>query len=94
MYKDPITMLASIEDHIHVEVRKIYPDAELPTFTIEEQSETHLIMIYKSSRAMHAFGKGLMNMAFDHFNQKATIIIEKLNEQGTEVKFSITANEG
>lgn len=94
MYKDPITMLASIEDHIHVEVRKIYPDAELPTFTIEEQSKTHLIMIYKSSRAMHAFGKGLMNMAFDHFNQKATIIIEKLNEQGTEVKFSITANEG
>lgn len=94
LYKDPIEMLASIEDHIHVEVRKIYPDAELPTFTIEEQSQTHLIMIYKSSRAMHAFGKGLMNMAFDHFNQKATIIIEKLNEQGTEVKFSITTNEG
>ena len=51
-------------------------------------------MIYKSSRAMHAFGRGLMNMAFEHFNQKATIIVEKLNEKGTEVKFSITAHEG
>ena len=94
IYNDPIDMLASIEDHIHVEVRKIYPDAELPTFTIEEKSDNHLIMIYKSSRAMYSFGRGLMNMVFDYFNQKATIIVEKLNEQGTEVKFSITANGG
>jgi len=27
-YKDPIEMLASIENHIHVEVRKIYHEAE------------------------------------------------------------------
>jgi hypothetical protein len=28
MYKGPMDMLSSIESHIHVEVRKIYPDAE------------------------------------------------------------------
>jgi len=93
LYNDPIAMLSSIEDHIHVEVRKIYPDAELPTFTIEHKTSTDLIMIYESSRAMHAFGLGLMNMAFDHFGQKANILVEKLNDQGTQVKFSITANE-
>lgn len=52
-YKDPIEMLSSIENHIHIEVRKIYPDAELPTFEVLEKSDQHLIMIYKSSRAMH-----------------------------------------
>jgi len=57
-YNDPIEMISSIENHIHVEVRKIYPDAELPTFEVVEKTENSLIMIYKSSRAMHHFGLG------------------------------------
>ena len=91
-YKDPIEMLSSIEDHIHVEVQKIYPDAELPTFTIEEKTDNSLIMIYKSSRAMYNFGLGLMNKTFEHFNAKASIVIEKIKKDGTEVKFLINKN--
>ncbi|MDG2279425.1 MAG: heme NO-binding domain-containing protein, partial [Flavicella sp.] len=56
MYKDPIEMLSSIEHHIHVEVKKIYHDAELPTVDVLEKTDTKLVMIYKSSRAMHHFG--------------------------------------
>ena len=33
-YTSPLSMLYSIEDHIHVHVQKLYPDAELPTFKI------------------------------------------------------------
>ena len=91
-YNDPIDMLASIENHIHVEVRKIYPDAELPTFVVEEKTANSLIMIYKSSRAMHHFGLGLMNKTFEHFNSTATIVLEKIKEDGTEVKFIINKN--
>ncbi|WP_298343053.1 heme NO-binding domain-containing protein [uncultured Algibacter sp.] len=91
-YKDPIEMLSSIENHIHVEVRKIYPDAELPTFEVVEKTQDTLVMIYKSSRAMHHFGLGLMNKTFEHFNSKASIVLEKLNEDGTEVKFLINKN--
>ena len=93
-YNDPIEMLASIEDHIHVEVMKIYPDAELPTFVVEEKKENSLIMVYKSSRAMHHFGLGLMNKTFEHFNSKAEIVLEKLKEDGTEVKFIINKISG
>ena len=57
-YKDPIEMISSIENHIHVEVRKIYPDAELPTFEVIEKTENSLILNYKSRRAMHHFGLG------------------------------------
>lgn len=89
-YKDPIDMLASIENHIHVEVLKIYPDAELPTFEILEKTNRSLIMIYRSSRAMYYFGLGLMNKTFEHFNSRAEIIMEKLKDDGTEVKFIIT----
>ncbi|WP_288956431.1 heme NO-binding domain-containing protein [uncultured Polaribacter sp.] len=91
-YKDPIEMLSSIENHIHVEVRKIYPEAELPTFIIESKTEKSLVMIYKSSRAMHHFGLGLMNKTFEHFNSTADIVLEKIKEDGTEVKFIINKN--
>ncbi|AUC23651.1 hypothetical protein BTO15_16800 [Polaribacter sejongensis] len=88
-YKDPIEMLASIENHIHVEVQKIYPDAELPTFVVEEKTDNSIIMLYKSSRAMHHFGLGLMNKTFEHFNSKASIVLEKIKEDGTEVRFIV-----
>lgn len=91
-YKDPLDMLSSIENHIHIEVQKIYPDAELPTFIIENQTNDSLTMIYKSSRAMYNFGLGLMNKTFEHFNTTASILIEKIKEDGTEVKFFITKN--
>ena len=91
-YSDPIDMLASIESHIHIEVLKIYPDAELPTFEVISKSKNSLILIYKSSRAMYYFGLGLMSKTFDYFNSSAEIVIEKLKEDGTEVKFIITKN--
>jgi hypothetical protein len=88
-YKDPIEMLGSIENHIHVEVQKIYPDAELPTFVVEEKTENSITMVYKSSRAMHHFGLGLMNKTFEHFNTEASIVLEKIKEDGTEVRFIV-----
>lgn len=91
-FNHPIEMLASIENHIHVEVLKLYPDAELPTFEVVERRENFLIMIYKSSRAMHHFGLGLMHKTFEYFNSKATIVLEKIKQDGTEVKFIITKN--
>jgi hypothetical protein len=93
-YKDPIEMISSIENHIHVEVRKIYPDAELPTFIVKEKNKNSLIMIYKSSRAMHHFGLGLMNKTFEYFNSKASIVLEKIKENGTEVRFIINKING
>jgi len=91
-YKDPIEMISSIENHIHIEVRKIYPDAELPTFKVIEKTENMLIMDYTSSRAMHHFGLGLMNKTFEHFNATATIELEKIKADGTEVRFVIHKN--
>nr|WP_321248234.1 heme NO-binding domain-containing protein [uncultured Psychroserpens sp.] len=91
-YKDPIEMISSIENHIHVEVRKIYPDAELPTFEIIEKAKDSLIMDYRSSRAMHHFGLGLMNKTFEHFNSTAEITLEKIKADGTHVRFVINKN--
>lgn len=89
-YKDPMDLLASIENHIHVEVKKIYPDAQLPTFTIESRTDNNMVMIYKSDKALYMLGKGLMLETFKLFNVPVNIEYQKLNNQGTEVRFTVT----
>lgn len=88
-YKDPMDLLASIENHIHVEVQKIYPDAQLPTFDLEERTDDKMVMVYKSDKALYMLGKGLMLETFKLFKVPANIEYEKLNDQGTEVRFFI-----
>ena len=60
-------MVESIEDHIHVQVRKIYPDAELPSFKIIDKSSECLSLLYKSERSMYMFAKALMEKKISVF---------------------------
>jgi len=91
-YKDPIELLSSVESHIHVEVKKIYPDAELPRFEVLDKTEISLNMIYYSSRSMYSFAYGLMEKAFKFYNQQALITYDLLKDDGSEVKFEIFRN--
>ena len=59
--------LASIDDYIHVEVKKLYPDAELPSFDVLQSDETQMSMRYRSSRKMEALAQGLIYGAAHHF---------------------------
>ena len=88
-FSDPIEMLSSIENHIHVEVLKIYPDAQLPTFKTLEKTENTLTLDYMSSRAMYSFGLGLMHETFNFFKIDCTIRLEKIKDDGTHVRFFI-----
>lgn len=88
-YKNPLNLLYSIEDHIHVQVKKLYPDAELPTFKILERNNNSLTMIYSSSRGLYALAHGLIKKTFEHFQKHVEVDMKLLNEQGTEVKFAI-----
>lgn len=88
-YKDPMELLASIENHIHIQVQKLYPDAQLPTFELILREENKMIMIYKSDKALYVLGKGLMEQTFKLFGEHAIIEYKKLKEDGTEVEFTI-----
>lgn len=93
MYSGPLELLSSIEKHIHVHVRKIYPEAELPRFEIKEMKENKLEMIYYSSRSMYSFALGLMEKTFQHYGLSATITFNLLKSDGSEVQFIILENE-
>lgn len=88
-YKSPIGLLYSIEDHIHVHVQKLYPEAELPTFKILEKTDTSISMIYASSRGLYRLAHGLIEKCFEHFNTTAKVDFKLLKDDGTEVKFDI-----
>lgn len=82
-------LLVSIQHHIHVEVHKLYPDAELPRFTIEKSTADELIMRYESERKLADFAHGLIEGCFDYFDEKADIIRTDLVADGSVVRFII-----
>lgn len=64
---DAKEFLQSVHDVIHVEVKKLYPDAVLPTFTYEDPAPDRLVMIYDSVRKMCPLAQGLIQGAAHHF---------------------------
>lgn len=81
--------LSTIEDKIHPQVLKLYPDAELPKFDIT-RSEDELIMVYRSSRSMGDFAHGLIEGCLEMFDTKAQLVKENLSEDGSAVRFILT----
>ena len=70
---DAKEFLQSVHDVIHVEVKKLYPDAVLPTFTYEDPAPDRLVMIYDSPRKMCPLAQGLVQGAAAHFGVRIEI---------------------
>ncbi len=85
-----LTMLERIESFIHPEVRKLYPDAELPTF-YSERTGNQLRLVYSSPRPFRDFALGLIDGCVKRFNPGANV-----QWTGTEnaCEFVITVPEG
>lgn len=69
-YKD---FLKNVHDVIHVEVRKLYPEAGLPEITYEDPSENELVMNYFSERKLCALGEGLIQGTANVYKQNVEI---------------------
>lgn len=89
---DAFNFLKNLEDYIHVEVLKLYPDAQLPTFEyVESPNGDCLEMIYKSSRPFATFAEGLLEGCIDHFQESIDLHCIDLSEgQGTSARFILT----
>jgi len=83
--------LAHLDGTIHVEVRKLYADAEPPRFEIAAPTaEGAMTMIYHSSRALADVAEGLMLGCAAHFGERIAIRRADLSDgQGTVVEFTL-----
>lgn len=84
--------LQRIDGIIHVEVRKLYPDAELPTFDCEPLGSDRLAMTYRSQRPFAELAEGLIQGCAEHY--KEPISIERQDLEGppgmTAARFLLT----
>jgi hypothetical protein len=85
----PFDLLEQIDNPIHVEVKKPYPDAELPRFETTREGDS-LVMIYRSPRKMANLAIGLIEAAAVHYDADMKIETAMLKEDGRKVKFKIT----
>jgi predicted TPR repeat methyltransferase len=85
-----LTFLASVDEKVHVEVKKLYPDASLPRFFVEDLNDNRLIMSYRSEKQLDDFAAGMIEGAAEHFSDPVTIEKTIINEEPYTVKFEIT----
>ena len=84
-----LDFLAGIEDVIHVEVKKLYPDAQLPRFDIERPHTNTLIMTYRSERHLGDLAHGLIEQCIRHFDQSIELQREDLDDPERPVRFTL-----
>ncbi len=76
--EDAPTFLAGVEDTIHTAVRKLYPDAELPTFDVKLLPCGGVEMLYASPRPFADFAEGLIKGCLRHFGDTRSVQREAL----------------
>jgi len=88
--KNAFECLKSVDDNIHVEVRKLYPDAELPHFKYTQVNSQCLIMDYFSTRPFSNLAEGLMLGCIEHYKENISIHSQTLTENGKSfVRFTL-----
>jgi hypothetical protein len=83
-FSDVFSLLSALENTIHVDVNKLYRDAELPTFSYEQDNQQKMVFIYRSRRRMADFAQGLIDGCIAHFKENISIQREELPPQGEE----------
>lgn len=88
-----LDFIDSVDKLVHAEVKKLYPDAELPTFTTIEKNSNLLIMIYKSEKRLESFAHGLIVACGKYFDDELNVSYETISQNPYEVKFIIKKND-
>ena len=92
MHPAVFPLLRKLDNHIHVEVRKLYSNTELPTFKHEQLSEDCLTLTYSSTRRMADLAHGLIEGCIAHFDEPVSIERTDLpdDELGARTRFTLT----
>lgn len=70
---DALTFIEQVDGFIHVEVRKLYPDAAVPQIETERIGQNRLVVTYRSDRHLGDVAEGLIQGAIDHFGHPASL---------------------
>ena len=89
--KDLFDVLASIDTFHEDEVRKLYPDAELPSFVVESRSARELTLCYFSCKPLADLATGVIIGASKHLRDPVDIHHRAVADgDRPHVRFTIT----
>lgn len=83
-FKDVFEFLHAVQNFIHVEVKKLNPDALLPEFEFLSESANTLSFHYQSPRKLCFFCEGIINGLAEHTGQKIKISQPECEHEGDE----------
>lgn len=84
-------LLEAVDGTIHADVRKIYPDADLPRFETSRPADGVLRLAYRSARPFADLAEGLIEGAAEHFGVPVQITREDLPPgDGTAADFTVS----
>lgn len=88
--QDLFDFLHSVENYIHVEVRKLYPEAQLPKISCEQSNADRLVLHYQSRCPFAHLAEGLIEESAVYF--KTAVEIERRDDGSadTAASFAIT----
>lgn len=91
-YQSAFELLRRLYGNIHVEVRKLYNDAELPSFTYEQLGDDRMVLLYTSQRKLADFAQGLIEGCVAHFGEEMHIDREDLPDDadGFHTRFTLS----
>ena len=93
------SFLMTVDRVIHIEVRKLHPDALLPTIRYEDPAGDRLILLYQSPRRLCQLAIGLIEGTAAHFHERVTCEHTRCMKQGSdhcrfECTFEVDARDG
>jgi hypothetical protein len=86
-----LDFLQRVDGYIHVEVRKLYPDAQLPRFDTRLTGPNKLELIYHSQLPFGDLAEGLIRGCAAHFGEEIEILRQACSEnEGGGTRFMLT----
>ena len=85
------SFLKRVDNHIHVEVRKLYEDTELPRIECKETATGEMNVVYRSRRHFADLAEGLIEGCIDHFGEALQLEREDSSPaEGSHVRFTLS----
>lgn len=89
-FTSSLPFIAQVDTFIHPEVKKLYPDADLPSFNVISLNEKELVIDYTSDKPLIPLARGLMLGAADYFGETIEIEVDDtIHDAGQLARFRV-----
>lgn len=90
VYNNTFDFVSNVENVVHPEVKKLYPDSDLPSFIDQNLNGNTLEITYVSTKPLMDFAKGLIIGCAKHYNEEIEVSYEVIESSPKfKAKFTI-----